>query len=93
MTHINQTQEPTSSLISIAIDAVDARTLAHHVISDLSAIFEALEKLEHKNLRNKRIARMLSIAGVRHAEHWLKIVDKKIVDASNTLDGLKSPAE
>jgi len=89
-TNQTQTQEPTQSLTGLAIDAVDAYTPAHETISDLSAIFEALENLDLTDLRNERLARMLSRAGFRHASDWLKLIDEKMADANNTFVELKN---
>ena len=53
---------------------VEAYAQAHEVVSDLSAIFETLENLDLSDLRNERIARMLSCAGCRHTADRLKVI-------------------
>ena len=89
MTRSNQTQEQSQLITSHAIDTVDAYAMAHEVVSDLFAIFEAIEKLALEGLGNERLLRTLSHAGFRYASDKLKLFDEKIVDASKTLDELK----
>ncbi|PRC90799.1 hypothetical protein [Solimicrobium silvestre] len=84
----SQTQKQAQFITSHAIDTVDAYTLAHDIVSDLSAIFELLEKLDFADYSNERLSRILSEAGFRHAADRLQLIDEKIIDAKKTLDEL-----
>jgi len=91
MTSINQCQpdHPSPRVTEFAVESIDAYTLAHEVVSDLSAIFEALDKLELTGYGNARINRILFRAGSRHPSDWLNLPDEKIDLSNNALDELK----
>ena len=91
MTSINQCQpdHPSPRVTEFAVESIDAYTLAQEVVSDLSAIFEALDKLELTGYGNARINRILFHAGSRNTTDWLKLPDEKIDLSNNALDELK----
>jgi len=84
MTRVNQAHPKQHSprITEFAIDSIDACDMADEVTSDLSAIFELLNKLTLAGHCNERIARMLCLAGFQHASTTLKLIDKKLVDAN-----------
>jgi hypothetical protein len=82
-------EEQTQLINGLAIDVIDAYTLAYEVVSDLSSIFEALDNLERRELSNERIARILSRAGLRHAREKIELIDQKIADANSTFEELR----
>jgi hypothetical protein len=91
MTRINQAHSKHQSprITEFVIDSIDAYDMAYEVTSDLSAIFELLNKLTLAGHCNERIARMLCHAGFQHASTMLKLIDKKLVEANNALEELK----
>jgi hypothetical protein len=80
--------EHSRSIADFAMESVDAYDMAHDAVSDLYSIFEVLDNLTKAELCNDRISRILFRAGCQHAAERLKVIDKKIAEATKELEEL-----
>jgi hypothetical protein len=80
-------QEP-HFVANLALDVVDAYMLSKEVISELSAIFEAIEKLAITGNAEAHIVSNLSNVGYYHALNRLDFIDRQIKSASARCDAL-----
>ena len=76
MLNSNQTQSQIA--FSLAQDAVDAHSLAHEVISDLSAIFEAIQHLSISGRSDEHVISKLCGVGYSFATYRLGLIERNL---------------